>query len=129
METNHIVSAIFGTVLKIVFAMVIVAFVFRGAMAGYEFGYRVFKQQPMALGEGRTVTVKVSEDMTPKQMGELFKKNGLVNDTTLFLAQYYMSEFRENVRPGTYELSTSMTVEEMMEIMATHTEEEDGESR
>ncbi len=128
METNHIVSAVFGTILKIVFAMVVVAFIFRGAMVGYEFGYRVFKQQPMALGEGRTVTVRVTEDMTPTQMGELFQKNGLIDNTTLFLAQYYLSEFRENVKPGTYELSTSMTVEEMMEIMATYTEEEDGDS-
>ena len=128
MESNHIVSAVFSTVLKIIFAMVIIAFVFRGAMAGYEFGYRVFKQQPVALGEGRTVTVKVTEDMSPSQIGELFKKNGLINDSLLFLAQYYLSEFREGVKPGTYELSTSMTVEEMMEIMATQTEEEDSKS-
>lgn len=128
METNSIVSAIFGTILKIVFAMVVIAFVFRGTVAGYEFGYRVFKQQPMSLGEGRTVTVKVTEDMSVRQMGELFQKSGLINDTTLFLAQYYLSEFQEEVKPGTYELSTSMTVEEMMEVMATPTEEEEGKS-
>ena len=129
MKTNNIVSAIFGTILKIVFAMVIVAFIFRGSMAGYEFGYRVFKQQPMALGEGRTVEVKVPEDMTPKQMGEMFLEKGLIKDTTLFMAQYYLSEFREKVKPGTYVFSTSMTVEEMMEIMATHTNEEESESK
>ncbi len=129
MKTNNIVSAIFGTILKIVFAMVVVAVIFRGSMAGYEFGYRVFKQQPMALGEGRAVEVKVSEDMTPKQMGEMFLEKGLIKDTTLFMAQYYLSEFREKVKPGTYVFSTSMTVEEMMEIMATHTEEEESESK
>ena len=84
----------------------------------------------MTLGEGRTVTVTIKENMSVKEIGELFLQKGLIKDTTLFMAQYYLSEFREGVKPGTYELSTSMTVEEMMETIANWVDEteEDGES-
>ena len=127
METKNIVSAVFSAMLKVIIAVLVVIWVYKGAITGYNFGYRIFKQEPMSFGEGRAVTVTITENMSPKQMGELFLQKGLIDDTTLFMAQYYLSEFSKNLIPGTYELSTAMTVEEMMEVMATPVEE-DGES-
>ncbi len=129
MESSNIITAIFSTILKITLSVAVIILVYRGVIIGYEFGYSVFKQQPMTLvGEGRTVTVTIPEDMTPSQMAKLFEKHGLIDNTTLFLAQYYLSEFKEEVKPGVYELSTTMTVEEMMEVMATPAEEEENKS-
>lgn len=129
MESSNIIAAIFSTILKITLSVAVIILVYRGVILGYEFGYGIFKQQPMTVvGDGRTVTVTVPEDMTPSQMGALFEKHGLIDNTALFLAQYYLSEFKEEVKPGVYELSTTMTVEEMMEIMATQAEEEESKS-
>ena len=43
--------------------------------------------------------------------------------------RYMLSEFRKDVKPGIYDLSTSMTPEEMMESMAQQgqTDEDGGE--
>lgn len=128
MKAGNVISAMFGTMLKIVITVAVVLLIYKGAVTGYEFGYRIFKQEPMSLGEGRTVTVTVTENMSAQEMGEMFLQKGLINDTTLFLAQYYLSEFQKDVKPGIYELSTSMTVEEMMEVMATWQEEEESDS-
>jgi len=124
MKIYRLVGAVFGTIIKITIIVAAVLFIYKGALTGYDFGYRVFKQEPVALGEGRTVQVTVTEDMSVKAIGELFLKHGLIKDKLLFTAQYYLSEFREDVKPGTFELSTAMTVEEMMEIMATEVLEE-----
>lgn len=130
METRSLAAAILGMILKVVIVVLVVIWIYRGAMAGYNFGYRVFKQEPMALGEGKTVTVTITEDTNVNRMGELFLQKGLIRDKLLFTAQYYLSEFREGVKPGVYELSTSMTVEEMMEhIAAQNAEEEEEETQ
>lgn len=71
----------------------------------------------MSLGEGRTVSVTIAEGMSPKEMGQLFLSKGLIRDEKLFVLQYYFSEFREDLKSGEFELSTAMTVEEMMEAM------------
>ena len=71
----------------------------------------------MSAGEGRTVTVTVSPDMSPLDIGKLFEGRGLVRDARLFALQYYLSEYREDVGPGTFDLSTAMTAEEMMQAM------------
>ena len=92
--------------------------IYRGAMTCYEYGYRIFEEPPMSTGEGRVVTVTVTEKMPPKEIGELFLSKGLIRDDKLFVLQYYLSEFKKDVKPGTFELTTAMTVEEMMEVMA-----------
>ena len=43
---------------------------------------------------------------------------GLIKDKTLFKLQERFSEYHEKEKPGTYELSTSMTPEEMLTVMS-----------
>ena len=66
--------------------------------------------------------------MSPLDIGKLFEGRGLVRDARLFALQYYLSEYREDVGPGTFDLSTAMTAEEMMQAMVVaEAEEEEGE--
>lgn len=118
MNYGNIVSAVLGTILKVLVAAAVVFLIYRGAITCYDYGYRVFTEEPVSSAGGRTVAVTVTEDMSPLQIGELFKEKGLVRDAKLFAAQYLLSEFRADVKPGSFELSTTMTAEEMMEVMA-----------
>ena len=56
----------------------------------------------------------VPEGMTPQEMGTLFYNKGLIRDDKLFYLQYMFSEFKGDIKAGKFELSTAMTVEEMM---------------
>lgn len=118
MNYGNIVSAVFGTILKVVAAVAVIFLIWQGASLCYDYGYRIFMEPAVSAGEGRLVTVSVTEDMTPLQIGETFEAKGLVKDGKLFALQYLFSEFRKNVKPGVFELSTAMTAEEMMEFMS-----------
>lgn len=124
METKKLVGAVFGMICKVAFAVLVVYVIYQGAVTCYDYGYRIFMEPPISAGEGRTVRVTVTEDMSPEEMGELFVSKGLVRDSKLFALQYLLSEYRADFIPGTYDLSTAMTAEEMMEVMATPVEEE-----
>lgn len=110
--------AVLGTILRVVIAIAAVFVIYRGAMVCYDYGYRIFTEPAVSSGEGRTITVAITENMSVSEIGELFENKGLVRDAGLFTIQYYLSEFRKDVKPGVFELSTSMTAEEMMEAMA-----------
>ncbi len=125
MNSGNLVGAVMGAVLKAAAAVVVIFLIYRGASVCYDYGYRIFTEPAVSSGEGRSVTVTITEDMSPADIGELFQTKGLVEDATLFTLQYYFSEFRRDVKPGEYELSTSMTAEEMMEVMASDQEEGD----
>lgn len=127
MKNGSVVSAVIGTILKVVVVVVAAFFIYRGAMVCYDYGYRVFTEPAMTTGEGRTVTITVEPDMSAMEIGELMKNKGLTRDARLFALQYLLSEYKEDVVPGTFEVKTSMTAEEIMQAMVPVTTTEAGE--
>ena len=121
MKPINIVGAVAGVILKVVVMILVVYYTYQGVMVCYDYGYRVFAEPAMTTGEGRTVTVTVTEDMSPLDIGKLFESRGLVRDARLFMLQYYFSEYVKDVKPGTFELNTAMTAEEMMAAMTAPT--------
>ena len=117
MKSRKLMRAVFGAILKVVVAVVVAFVIYRGAVTCYDYGYRVFTEPAMTVGEGRTVSVTVTADMSALEIGELMQNKGLTRDSKLFALQYLLSEYKEDVKPGTYEVSTSMTAEEIMAAM------------
>ena len=125
MKTSKLVAVVCSVILKVAVIIAVIFVIYRGAMLCYDYGYRIFAEPAISAGEGRSVTVTVTEDMSPKEIGTLLLSKGLIRDEKLFVLQYYFSEFQKEVKPGTFELTTAMTVEEMMEVMASQTSEDE----
>ncbi|MBR4084634.1 MAG: endolytic transglycosylase MltG [Lachnospiraceae bacterium] len=125
MKTRDIVISICETILKVAIIAVIVMFIYRGALLAYDYGYRIFEEAPMSEGEGREVVITISEGMSAQEMGELLFKKGLIRDEKLFRIQYVLSEYKEELLPGTFTLRTNMTVEEMLKAMTVSPDEEE----
>ena len=117
MKSSNLIMAVLGAIFRVVVAIAAVYIIYQGAILCYNYGYRIFTEPALSAGEGRTVTVAITDDMSPKEIGQLFENKGLVRDARLFMLQYYLSEYVKDVKPGVFELSTSMTAEEMMEAM------------
>lgn len=117
MNAKSLIAAVCGTILKVAVAVLVIMMIYRGSLMAYDYGYRVFEEPAMSSGEGRAIVVTIPEDMSPGEMGRLFLNKGLIRDDRLFVLQYYFSEFRKDLKTGDFELSTAMTVEEMMEAM------------
>lgn len=119
---------IFGvakSILKIAVALAIVLLVYNLGLKAYDFGFRIFAEEPMELGEGRVISVSIVEGKSVKEIGEVLEEKGLIRDATLFYFQEMFSEYKGELKPGVYELSTGMTPYEMMEIMSASEEEEE----
>ena len=125
MKAWNIVSAVVGAIIRAAVAIAVVYLIYRGAVICYDYGYRIFTEPAISSGEGRTVTVAVTEEMSASDIGTLLENKGLIRDKYLFVLQYYLSEYRKDVKPGVFELSTSMTEEDMMKVMASAAEEDE----
>lgn len=128
MKTANLAGVVLGAILKVVFAVAVVYLVYTGASTCYDYGYRIFTEPAVSSGEGRKITVTLTSDMSATQIGEIMQDKGLVRDGKLFALQYLFSEYKKDWKPGTYELSTAMTAEEMMEVMSDQTEDTTEES-
>lgn len=123
MEGKEIAGAVFGTMVKIVVVAVVVMFVYRFSVTAYDFGFRLFSEEPMTLGEGVNISITVREGESVREVADNLEENGLIRDAGIFYVQEKLSDYRGKISPGTYELNTSMTSEEMLEIMSAQEEE------
>lgn len=126
MNVKYLVVAMIETIIKIAILAGVVVFVFRGATQAYDFGYRVFADQPVSVSGGRTITVGVAENASVKEIAQMLEERGLIEDAGLFVVQELLSAYHNKILPGIYDLSTDMTAEQMLEVMATPAETEAG---
>jgi len=115
-------GTILGTIIKIAVVIVVVYYVYKAASIAYDYGYRIFAEGPVSEEPGFDVSITVTSDKDVKDIGEIMESRGLIRDANLFFLQELLSEYHGKLKPGVYTLNTSMTVEEMLEIMAAEEE-------
>ena len=123
MNARYLVAAMIETIIKIAVLAAVVVFVFRGATQAYDFGYRVFADEPVSVSGGRTITVGISENASVKEIAEMLEEKGLIEDSRLFVVQEFLSAYHKEILPGIYDLSTDMTAAQMLEVMSTPAQE------
>lgn len=118
MKIDKMVLRTVTLILKVVFAVLIVMFVYKGATMAYDYGYRVFAEEPVESEPGLDMTVTIEEGMDAKAIGKLLESKGLIKDGTLFYLQNILSKYKGDLKAGEYVLNTSMTTEEMMAVIS-----------
>ncbi len=118
MNTKQMILAVLGMIFKVAVAVLVIVVVYKGAITAYDYGYRVFQEPPVAEKPGMDVNVEITMGKSVLQIGEILEAKGLIRDAKLFYVQNLLSHYKDKLRAGTYTLNTSMTMEEMMEVMS-----------
>lgn len=124
MKVDKMVMRTVTTVLKVVLVVLVVMFVYKGAMLAYDYGYRVFAEEPVDAEPGWDMDVTIEDGMGAKEIGTLLESKGLIKDGTLFYLQNILSKYKDDLKAGTYTLNTSMTTEDMMAVISGENSEE-----
>lgn len=124
MNWKYLVGGTLQLIIKAVALVFIITYILRLSAAAYDYGYRVFAEPPISVGEGRTISVFIDDKDSAKEVGEMLQDKGLIRDANLFLIQELLSEHRGKIKPGIYDLNTSMTAQEMLTVIAPDDEEE-----
>lgn len=118
MSLKYIVGAMAQVIIKVALFAYIIMYIFRAATAAYDYGYRVFTEPPLTFGEGRIISVYIKDGESALDVGEMLEEKGLIRDGRLFMIQELLSENHGKIQPGVYDLNTSMTPQEMLEVIA-----------
>lgn len=117
MDIKQLLGAFSATIFRIVVAVIVIIFVYKASVTAYDFGFNVFADIPVSEGEGRTVSVVVSNPGDTKELGAVLEQKGLIRDKNVFYVQERLSDYHGKLASGTYELNTAMSVEDMLRIM------------
>lgn len=121
MNGKQLVISTVTAIVKVVVLIIVIMAVYSWATKAYDFGYRVFTQEAVAEKPGISYSVTLTESTTPKQVAKALEEYGLIKDSKLFYVQYLLSDYRNKFVPGTYQLTTAMTADEMMQVMSQET--------
>lgn len=128
MNGKQMAGTILGTIIKIALAVLIIFYVYKAATIAYDYGYRIFAEGPVSEEPGFDVDIAITSDKDVRDIGELLETRGLIRDGKLFVLQELLSEYHGKIKEGAYTLNTSMTVEEMLEVMSGEAEETESET-
>ena len=123
MDIKGLVVTIVETIIKVAVLAVVIVYVFRAATQAYDFGYRVFADEPVSASGGRTITVSVAQDASVKEIADMLEEKGLIEVANLFVVQELLSVHHGKIASGIYDLSTEMTAEQMLEVMSPDVDE------
>ncbi len=118
MNLKSFALGLLDAIVKIVFVIAVAMLISKYAKVAYDYGYHIFNQSAVSSGTGREVTFTVKQGDSVDTIAENLSGVGLITDKTLFRLQERFSEYHGKEQPGTYELSTAMTPEEMLTIMS-----------
>ncbi len=127
MRGGQIVGAVVETVIKVVVAAIVVMFIYRYSIMAYDYGYRIFGEEPVDAEPGRDISIQVADGDEAEDIGRMLEEKGLIRDANLFVIQEKLSGLEDGIAAGTYELNTAMTVGEMLDIMIAAGEEAESE--
>lgn len=118
MSRNKILFLIAKTVFGIIVLMLIFSFVYSACRRAFDFGFRIFAEEPVSPAPGHTISVAIVDGKTVMETAEILESKGLIRDSKLFYFEELFSDYHGRLKPGIYEFSTAMTPFEMMDIMA-----------
>lgn len=127
MKGKQFAYSFLGTVIRAVILVVLVIVLFKIGGKAYEFGFRIFTEEPMSEAPGRDIQITVSKSDKMKDVADVLVEKGLIRDATLFRIQAKFTTQTGDLLPGIYTLNTSMTAEDMFAVLLAGEQESEGE--
>lgn len=126
-DAKRVLQSIFRMVITIAVIMVLVRLIYGGMNKAYDYGYRIFADEPITPPPGEDKYVGIVEGNTVMEIGEKLEENNLIRSARLFYFQELLSVYHGKLQSGAYVLNTEMTPYEMMAVMAAGYEDSEEE--
>lgn len=114
----------FGLIINIIIYAALIIFAIRVVTYAYSFSYEVFGNTVMSAESEEVVPIQINEGASTDEVGEQLEKKGLIKDGRAFVVHTTLTKYRGLIKPGNYELSPSMTMDEMLAIITGIKDEE-----
>ncbi len=102
--------------LQMIVCVIAVILIYDAGNKGFAFGESIFTPEAVSSkANGKDLLVIVEEGASDLDVAKLLEGKGLIKDYKVFLVQAKL--YKAKIHPGTYTLNTSMTSEEMLELL------------
>ena len=101
--------------LVLVLMIIIIAWLGRAA---YRISYAVVKEEAADEAPGKDATVTIPEDAGIREVASILYEAELIDNQMVFVIQERLSAYHGEIKPGTYELNSSYTPNQICTVLA-----------
>ncbi|MFV0342928.1 MAG: endolytic transglycosylase MltG [Anaerocolumna sp.] len=121
----RVTLGIIKILLNILFYVVVVVLVMKASGITYDFTYQIFGQVTAAPSPGNDVKIQIKKGEATLNVAQKLEDNKLIKNKYSFYVKAKLQS--HSIMPGTYSLNTSMTYDEIFEIITVPSDSEEAE--
>ena len=123
-EINKITTTIIGISVKLMVYALIILLLYEAVARGYAFGHEIFFAEAVDEAPGQDMVVQIDTKESVSDAAQFLAHKGLIKSEFAFIFQSKFYDY-ETIYPGTYNLNTSMTSKEILQLLNEKPETED----
>lgn len=127
MSGKKIIGTIINISLEIIVLALVVMALYKYGQEAYAFGYSIFSEKAMEEEPGIDKVVTILDGYSDMDIAEVLKVKNLIKDEKVFWVQMKIFNYSGKIKPGEYNLNTSMSPEEMVAVLTMQEELEEEE--
>ncbi|MDK2808987.1 MAG: hypothetical protein PWP24_1724 [Clostridiales bacterium] len=121
----HAIKIFIQTIFNVLMYILIILILIRLATAAYDFSYQIFGSVSVEQAPGVDMPIEIEKGEGTMALAQDLEDKGLIADKYTFYVRAKLSTgSRKPIYPGSYKLNTSMTYEEMIEVITNQTAEQ-----
>ena len=107
----------FGIVINVALYALIIYGAVHAVKYAYHFSYVVFGNVAYNVTDTTKVPVQITEGSSTSDVGEILEKHGVIEDSRAFTIHTAFSHYQGLIQPGSYELSPSMKMDDILVVI------------
>lgn len=121
----RIANFIFRLLLNTLFYLAVIFLIVSASKKIYDFTYQIFGQETVDEAPGTTVDIQIKKGESTMNVASKLKLNKIIKNEYSFYIKAKL--LKHTIMPGTYELNTSMTYDEIFDIITVPSDDESTE--
>lgn len=121
-DINKITSVIISISLRLIAYALIILLLYEAVVRGFAFGHQVFYAEAAEPAPGRDIAVVIDEGESVSEAAGMLAARGLIKSEFAFVFQSVFYDY-DTIYPGNYDLNTSMTSKEILQLLNEKPEE------
>ena len=126
-EINKITTTIISISVKLIVYALIVLLLYEAVARGYAFGHEIFYAEAVDESPGTDMVVQIDGKESVSEAAEFLARRGLIKSEFAFIFQSKFYDY-DTIYPGTYNLNTSMTSKEILQLLNEKPEDQDAKT-
>lgn len=112
----RVTNNVLHVMLNVVFYALVVFFIVRASVVGYNFSYQIFGDVSLEKAPGTEKVIEISQGESTMNVASKLERNQLIVDKNSFYLRAKLAD--ETIMPGTYTINSSMNYEQIFEVIS-----------